>query len=158
MSTQPNADRYNEFFCPVVVALCEKHRFTVGRKTNANSGRHFDSGYGSSIRYEARLAQGNKAKVALHIDSKSREWNIQLVDHLLQRREKIESALGPLDWEQEKDTRRRRVEITRPGSISDDEDMLLEIREWVIEHIVKCKQVFDPHLKELVSGKEVANC
>ena len=145
-----NADRYNEFFHPIVDTLVEKHHFTVGRKTNANSGRHFESGYGSSIRYEARLDRGNKARVALHIDSKNYEWNKQLVKRLLQHREEIESALGRLDWEQEKETKRRRIEITRPGSIDDNDDTLTEIREWMVDNLLNFKRVFDPHPKDLV--------
>jgi hypothetical protein len=107
-----NSDKYNGFFHPIVNILSDEHRIRVGRKTKADSGRHFESGYGTPIRYEARLAQGNKARVALHIDSKSPEWNKQLVEHLLLRREKIESALGSLNWEQEKDTKRRREAVS----------------------------------------------
>ena len=84
-----NADRYNEFFHPIVSALVENQQFTVDRNTKANSGRHFASGRRKWIQYEARLAQGNKARVALHIDSKSPERNKQLVEHLLLSREKI---------------------------------------------------------------------
>ena len=145
-----NSDRYNEFFSPIVSILFDKHRIRVGRKTKAASGRHFESGYGTRIRYEARLAQGNKARVALHIDSNSPEWNKQLVEHLLLRRENIESALGLLNWEQDRDTKRRRIEITRPGSIDDDTDTLAEIRTWMVDNLLQFKVVFDPHLKELV--------
>ncbi len=110
-----------------------------------------------------RLAQGNKARVALHIDSPNREQNIQLVEHLLQRCENIESALGPLNWEQEKDTRRRRIEITTPGSIDDDDHTLTgggcsscpspahtEIRDWMVDNLLNFKRVFAPHLKDPV--------
>ncbi len=145
-----NSDKYNEFFHPIVDTLFNEHQIRVGRKTNANSGRHFESGYGNHIQYEARLAQGNKARVALHIDSPNRERNIQLVEHLLQCCENIESALGPLDWEQEKDTRRRRIEITRPGSIDDDDHTLTEIRDWMVDNLLNFKRVFDSHLKDLV--------
>ena len=144
-----NADRYNEFFHPIVDTLFNKHQFTVDRKTKASSGRHFASGYGSHIQYEARLAQGNKARVALHIDSKICEWNKQLVKDMLQHREKIESALGPLDWEQEKETKRRRIKITIPGSIDEDADTLAEIQDWMSENLLKFRRVFDPYLKEL---------
>ena len=144
-----NPDRYNEFFHPIVDTLWDKHRIKVGRRTKASSGRHFESGCGSRIHYEARLAQGKIARVALHIDSKSQEWNAHLIEDLLQHREEIESALGPLIWGQE-DTKRRRIEITRPGSIDDDDDTLAEIRESMVENLLSFKRVFDPHLKELV--------
>ncbi len=145
-----NADRYNEFFDPIVDTLLDKHQIRVYRKTKASSGRLFESGYGNRIQYEIRLAEGNKARVALFVDSSSREWNIQLVDHLVQRREKIESALGPLGWEQEKSTKRRRIEITKPGSIYDDDHTLTEIREWMVYNLLNFKRVFDPHLKDLL--------
>ena len=145
-----NADRYDEFFRPIEDTLANEYQIRVGRKTNASSGRHFESGYGSGVRYEARLAQGKIARVALHIDSKNREWNIQLVDDLHQRCKEIEFALGPLDWEQEKNTKRRRIEITQHGSIDDAPDTLDEIREWMVNSLLNFKRVFDPHLKELV--------
>ena len=145
-----NANRYNEFFRPILETLIEKHQFAVDRKTEANSGHHFSSNRGRWIQYEARLAQGNQARVALHIDSLDCDRNIQLVEDLLQRREEIESALGPLNWAQERNTRRRRIEITRPGSIDDDADALDEIREWMVENLINFKRVFDPYLKELV--------
>ena len=53
-----NADRYNDFFRPIVDTLADEYQIRVGRKTKADSGRHFESAYGSAIRYEARLAQG----------------------------------------------------------------------------------------------------
>ncbi len=144
-----NSDRYNEFFHPIVDTLVQKHQLTVDRETKANSGPYFTSGYGSHIQYEARLAKGNKARVALHIDSKRGEWNKQLVRDLLRHREQIESALGPLDWEQEKETRRRRIEITIPGSIDEDAHTLAEIQDWMVENLLKFRRVFNPYLNDL---------
>ena len=38
----------------------------------------------------------------------------------------------------------------RPGSIDDGEEALAEIRAWMVEQLLKFKQVFGPRLDELV--------
>ena len=40
--------------------------------------------------------------------------------------------------------------VVRPGSIDDDEETLAEIRAWMVERLLKFKQVFGPRLDELV--------
>ena len=41
-----------------------------------------------------------------------------------------------------------RVAIVRPGSIEDD-DTLEAVRDWMVENLLKFKQVFGPRLAEL---------
>ena len=90
------------------------------------------------------------ARVALHFDSKDQDKNIKMVQALCQRRGEIEDKIGrSLDWNQTRDTKRRRIEITRPGNIDDDDNTLAEIKDWMIQNLLRFRQAFDPHLNEL---------
>ena len=40
--------------------------------------------------------------------------------------------------------------VVRPGSIDDDQETLEEIQEWMVERLLKFKEVFAPRLAELV--------
>ena len=146
------ANHYSNFFDPLLDTLEGKYQFQVFRKTKAGSGYFFDTRHDQYVKYEIRLAQGKLARVALNFDNKDRKRNIELVEELRQTREEIEGEIGcSLNWDQQKETRRRRIEITRPGSIDDDADTLAEIQDWMVENLLKFRQVFAPHLKELAS-------
>ena len=64
-------------------------------------------------------------------------------------KEIIEAEAGKkLEWK-----RRGKVQIKLLGeeaSISDPPEKLNQIREWILEHLLKLKQVFDPRLEEIL--------
>ena len=61
-------------------------------------------------------------------------------------KEEIHSELGSLNWEQLPKT--YRISLARPGNIDDDPDKLAETRDWMVQHLIKFRQAFDPILAE----------
>ena len=88
--------------------------------------------------------------------NENKEWNERLFDKLEERKETIESKLGEsLFWDRMNGSdggeprMACRIALYRDGTI-DDEDMLDEIREWVIDRLLAFKQVFEPELESLL--------
>ena len=96
------------------------------------------------------LLRGNRARINLYIDSINGDWNKELFDQLQERQADIQSELEEtLEWERLDDRRASRIAVVRPGTIDDDEETLAEIRGWMVERLLKFKQVFGPRLNEL---------
>ena len=76
-----------------------------------------------------------------------------MLERLEEHREEIESALGEkLDWQRLENRRACRIALDRPGSIEDDADTLSEVQNWMVDTLIKFKQVFGPRLVELAVG------
>ena len=72
-------------------------------------------------------------------------------DHLKEQVKSIESELGDsLHWKEKHGGGGSCIAAYRPGNIDDDEETLAEIRAWMVERLLKFKQVFGPRLDELV--------
>ena len=105
-------------------------------------------GTGKRARYGANFAAEERARVELYIASGDMDWNSELFDQLFELRADIQSELGePLEWDR---LGNPRIAVVRPGSIDDDEETLAEVRAWMVERLLKFKQVFGPRLDELV--------
>ena len=63
-------------------------------------------------------------------------------------KERVHYELGLLNWQQLPKT--YRISLARPGSIDDDPEALTEIQDWMVENLIKFKQVFDPLLAEFI--------
>jgi hypothetical protein len=66
-----------------------------------------------------------------------------LFDKLASEQRSLESKFGEeLSWERLDECRACRVAVYRPGSIEDDQQTLEVVRGWMIERILKFKDVF----------------
>ena len=149
-SVSARNEKYRGFFQSLVDTLRDDHKFTNAQRGRPNSYRNFSTGTGG-VFYTAAFALGGRAKVGFNLDRPDVDWNRDSLTQLKDLKEEIESQLGEsLEWGQVEDRRACRIELYRPGSIDDDEDTLAEIREWMVENLLKFKQVFDPKLAELI--------
>ena len=144
-------EKYRSFFQSLVDTLREDHKFTNAQRGRPDSYRNFRSGF-NGISYSASFVLGARAKVGINLDRPDFEWNRDILTQLEYRKEDIEAQLGEsLEWEQVENRRACRIALTRPGSIDDDDDTLSEIQDWMVENLLKFKQVFGPHLVELTN-------
>jgi hypothetical protein len=144
-------ERYREFFQPLIDTLREKHKFTNVRKAQPQNWYSFSAGYGQRITYGANFTGQKQARIEVYIDDGDNERNIQLLERLEEHREQVESALGEtLDWQRLENRRACRIALDRPGSIEDDADTLAEVQDWMVDRLLKFKQVFEPRLSELL--------
>ena len=143
---------YQEFFEDLMRVLSEEHGFTEARKAQPNDNWYdFASGFGQRVKYYARFPSGGRVSIELYIGSDDRDWNKDLFDQLRKHQADIESELGEtLKWSRKNRYKSSEIRVVRRGSIDDDEETLGEIREWMVERLLKFKQVFGPRLDELV--------
>ena len=138
-------ERHQAFFRPLIDALREQH-FTVPRNVQRRSANF--PAYSGRVFYGAHFTGGNQARVEVYIYSDDADWNRQLIENLEIDKAEIESNLGSLNWQRMRQD--CRIYLTRRGSINDDDATLTEIRDWMVENLVKFKRVFDPRLAELI--------
>lgn len=148
-STTERGERYRRFFQSLVDTLREEHRFTNATAGSPSNWQSFSSGF-SGISYNASFITGARVKVELAIDRQDPEWNRNRISRLEEYQEQIEAQLGQaLDWDRVDGRRSCRIALSRPGSIDDDDDTLAGIQSWLVDNLLKLKQVFNPLLAEL---------
>ena len=139
-------ERYRDFFQGLIDTLREEHRFTNAHKAQPGNWYSFSAGHGK-VKYGANFAMGGRARIELYIDNVDKDWNKSLFDQLSEGKTDIESEVGEaLEWERLDDRRASRIAVVRQGSIDDDEDTLNEIKVWMVERLLKFKDVFGPKL------------
>ena len=155
-------EMYRTFFQSLVKTLREKHpgftRATEGGRKNWKSFPAPSLTVG--ISYRVVFAKHEQVMVNIYIERKdkdrsswneNKEWNERLFDKLEGRKETIESKLGEsLFWDRMNNDMACRIALYRDGTIDDDDEVLQEIREWVIEWLLAFKQVFEPELERLL--------
>ena len=141
--------RYRVFFQGLIDEL-RNLAFTSRRTARPNNSSDFSSNF-SGIRYIAHFQWPGAVRVATYIDRSDPSWNKSLFERLQERKESLESELGEtLEWDYEESRRSCAVQVVRQGSIDDDEETLEEIRTWMVERLLKFREVFGPRLAELV--------
>ena len=146
-ATSERGEAYRVFFQDLRDRLAEEYKFTGATNEQTRRWCYFDSGF-SGILYGSNFyIKEKKAKVELYLNG-DRDRNEILFDKLREKQEAIESELQErLEW------RRLHshclIAVTRPGAITDSSEALEEIQDWMIDKLLKFKQVFGPRLKEL---------
>ena len=142
---------YRGFFQSLVDTLREQHRFTNARKGPAQNWCNFPTGYGSGICFSAAFITQQRAKVELNFESNDLDKNHQRFEELELHKEELEDRLGQMNWDKVEGRKACRINLVRAGSIDDNEDTLEDIRGWMVESLLKFKEVFSPYLGELVN-------
>jgi hypothetical protein len=142
-------EAYRAFFQDLIDRLREKHKFTGARIGQRQNWYSFSSGV-AGFTYGANFPQGDKVRGELYIDRGDGDLNKLTFDALVADKAVIESQFGePLSWERLDERRASRVSVYRTGSIDDDPAVLADIREWMIERLLRMKKVFGPRLAHL---------
>ena len=142
-------EQYRNFFQSLVDTLREQFRFTNTRKGVPGSNCNFPTGHGSGICFSAAFIPQKRSKVELNFQSNDLDKNHQWFEELEEYKEEIESQLGQLNWDKVEGRKACRINLVRAGSIDDDDDTLAEIRDWMVENLLKFKEVFGPKLADL---------
>ena len=151
-TTSPRAEKYRAFFQQLIDTLREDHKFTNARKGQPQSYYNFSMGYGWRVTYGVRFAWNETVTVEVYIDSQSKDWNAWLFHELHDSRNEIERALDkPLEWDIVENRKSCRIAVIDPGSIEADEAALSGVHDWMVENLLRFKDVFGPRLAELVN-------
>ena len=139
------------FWRKLTDTLRDDHDFIEPQSTGPITYRSFPTGHAQGVKYDANFYSEERAIVKLHIGGTDKDWNKELFDQLEERRDDLETEFGEtFEWERRSNGKTSEIRVVRPGSIDDDEETLREIRAWMVERLLKFKQVFGPRLDELV--------
>lgn len=143
-------ERYQAFYQKLADIMRKEHGFTEVREVG-RAGWFSLRQHGEGISYTASFQTGiDEFWVELMIRKGGKEGSKALFEQLKEYQEAIESELGEsLNWK-EQHAGGSCIAAVQPGSIDDDEETLGEIRAWMVERLLKFKQVFGPRLDELV--------
>ena len=142
---------YQQFFQQLIDTLRNDHQFTGARKGQPQNWYSFATGFGSRMTYGANFAANQQARVELYIDTGHGEENLRMFDQLEERRNEIEFEIEQsLSWERLDNRRACRIATYREGSITDDQDTLEGIRNWMVENLLRFKKAFDPHIRRVL--------
>ena len=139
-------EKYKEFFQPLVDTLVAQGFVKKSKKVIAKPWQNFPSGH-TGLSYSPVISKKAR-RVELYIN-KNKGWNEKVFDELHAQKDSVEkSELGKLHWQRLDNRAACRISITIDGGI-DDESMHEEIREWMVDRLLKFKEVFDPRFAEL---------
>ena len=151
-TVSPRRERYRQFFQALMDTLREEHRFTNARSAQPQSWYYFSAGHAQRVQWGASFAQGGRVRIEAYIDNVDGEWTKRLFDQLHQQKQSVESEFGEtLEWERLDDRRASRIAVYRTGSIDEGDDTLTEIRQWMVDRLLKFREVFGPRLNELAN-------
>lgn len=140
---------YREFFQKLIDDLRNKHQFTNAKIGQPQSWYSFSSGR-TGIIYGSSFAKGNKVRVDMYIDTGSAEKNKRIFATLQADKDIFEKKfMDKLEWEELPNRRASRIAIYRDGSINDDTQSLEEIKNWMIDKLLRMKKTFSDKLSRL---------
>jgi len=146
----PKAIKYRSFFQQLIDELRDVHHFTAAKIGQPNSYYYFSGGH-TAIKYGASFVLGSNARIELNIDG-DKESNKRLFDNLEEIKSELEEEFGEsFTWERLDNAQSSRVSVYRPGNIEDSEDVLDEIRQWMISNLLRFKEIFAQRLPDLMN-------
>jgi len=143
-------EAYRAFFQSLIDVLREKHRFTGLRRAQSASWCSYTSGI-RGVPFGTSFSADGRARVELYFDiSKDAELNKRVFSRVTEARSSIEAAFGePLEFEALDARRACRIACYFPGSILASPDRLVEIRDEMVNRLLRMKSVV-PIVKKIV--------
>ena len=150
-------ERYRQFYRELVKRLKYEEPGFADLSDDQIGTAHYCilSSFGKNVRYAVSFGdlagRRNTAWVQLIIGSGDRDWDKEVLNHLHEHKEEIESVLdgSPL-WRPDHSRDDSRIMLPSCGSINESPETLQELREWMVDRLLKFKEVFGPRLAELV--------
>ena len=150
-------ERYSQYYQELIERLDSKAPGFVDLSREKVDAMHYCllAPAGQNVRYSASFGSfagyRNTSWVQLIIRSGDRDWDRKLFNQLEKHRDVIETELGEsLVWRSNHFSDQSGIMVPREGSVDDDEGTHEEIREWMVDQLLKFKKVFGPRLAELV--------
>lgn len=104
------------------------------------------------IGYGVTFAQEGQARADVNLDRGDAAMNKALFDQLSLARVVVVEEFGEkLSWERLDRLKACRVAVYRPGSIEDDPQTLEEVRAWMLDRLLRLKDVFGWRLPKLLN-------
>ncbi len=153
-STSPLNQKFQEFFQPLIRPLLQKRFSEKAIQYYGPSGRFFPSGLSQSTGYSVSFEGKGDAWVTFHIRTEGRELTERIFEELKSDQKLIEASITPPDqewhWYRHDAYDFCTVNVRRDGSIYDPLEKLEEIRAWMVDMLLKFKEVFEPRLEKIL--------
>jgi hypothetical protein len=148
---------YQEFYQGVIDELRTVHHFTNARAGQPQSWYSFTSGTKGFL-YSASFTAKGQLRAELYIDVGD-ERNKIIFDYFSAMKVQLEQSMGEtLTWERLDKRRASRISALRQNTtIEDVATQRTEIQKWVIDHLLRVKKVFGPHLKSALQTASIAS-
>jgi hypothetical protein len=148
-------EAYRAFFQTLIDRLRVEQNFTNAKAASATNWYAFASGI-RGVQYGANFTGSSQARVEIYLDTGEQESTKIIFDSAEARRGEFEAAFGAaLSWERLDERRASRIAVYRPGRIQ-DEAQLGEIEDWMIENLLRMRNVFGGPLKAIVTELALA--
>ena len=147
----PHLKQHHGFFQPLITKLRGEDFADRVRQRHGYADRLFSSRLHPYTGYMASFYR-NSAWASLHIETSDKDLTNRIFDALMEQQESIQScfeAETEWDWDRRDREMFSYINIRRDGSI-DDAEKLEEIRNWMLEQLLKLKEVLDPHLERVL--------
>ena len=154
----PLAKKHHDFYQPLIEELVRSGFADRTRQNFGYTDRFFPSDLPNGVGYAVSLESGNSAWVTFHIQTGDNELNKRIFDELQAESEDIKCRIdaGPQpDWRWHRYDRYTfsSINIRTDGSIDDPPEKLEELRSWMLDLLPKFKEVFDPHVTNILSDR-----
>ena len=141
---------YEHFFRGLAYDLCRERDFGRSPSSGKGNWRAFASGT-PGFGYAVVFPRDRRVRAELYIDLRDRERNVAVYSALQAARSTLEREFGdPLIWEPLKNRRACRIAAYTQGTIEDSKS-LDDYRRWMIERLLRFKNVFGPRLPGLTA-------
>jgi len=142
-------EKYRAYYQALLDELRTQHKFTNAKVGQPQNWYTFSSEASKIFKYSASFAHGGKVRAEIYIDTGDKAKNETLFDWLLARQDAIHEKFGSvLTWERLEAKRACRIAIYRDGEIEADTEILAEIRNWVVNQLLRLKQVFPGYIAQ----------
>lgn len=149
-NAQEIGERQRQFFQPLIDTCREDYQLTNAKNAHPKNWQGFKTGV-KGFGLIARIGHGS-ARVELYIDCGDPGVNKDRFDHLESIRDNIEGQFETdLVWQRLDHARASHISLAREGATVDDTPAKQdETRKWLECHLLKFKEVFVPHIEEMV--------
>jgi CBS domain-containing protein len=145
---------YIEFFSPLIDRLIKELGYDHLRNMSDGNSWHWTK---SVVVNEQHLGsfnyafgRGNVLRIELYMDSGNAEINKRLFDLLYEQKAEIEAKLDcELRWQRLNNRRASRISYILPGSITDSEEELAELRDKAVPTMTAFTNVFYPRVLDV---------
>lgn len=128
----------------------------IGRHDYENGMQGFASTLSQDITYQASLERDTDAWVSLYVGTAGDERTNRIFDALQKEKVQIEASFDvandpELKWMRDDGTGHSGVHVLSNCSIDDSPEKLEETRAWMIEFLLKFREIFEPRLERILS-------
>lgn len=150
-------EKYRAYYQALLDELRNTHKFTNAKAAQPQNWYTFASDNSKIYKYSATFAQGRRVRVELYIDCGDKIRNEAIFDALYAKKDLIDAAYGAsLEWDKLEEKRACRIAIYRDGDIDADSETLVEIKRWMVENLLKFKQVLPKFVEQAIAEVESA--